>query len=249
MKKKMQAVIELCTREETPAEEIAGKYHANRATLYSWKNKLSAGKEMKLADYCNTGNLEKDNEQLKAENERLKRENFQLQLMNDILTEAAKVLKKDQGINLKTLSNKEKMLVIDTLRPKYQLKILLIAMNMAKSSYCYQKSVKDYDKYSEERKKVVEIFRKSKSKYGSRRIHIEYCKTGYILSERVIRKLMREENLHVISVKMKKYSSYKGEISPAVPNLVKRNFHADKPNKLWLTDITEFHIEVIFSRR
>lgn len=240
--KKMQAVIELCTREETPAEEIAGKYHANRATLYSWKNKLSAGKEMKLPDYCNTGNLEKDNEQLKAENERLKRENFQLQLMNDILTEASKVLKKDQGISLKTLSNKEKMLVIDTLRPKYQLKILLIAMNMAKSSYCYQKSVKDYDKYSEERIKVVEIFRKNKSKYGSRRVHIEYCKTGYILSERVIRKLMREENLHVISVKMKKYSSYKGEISPAVPNLVKRNFHADKPNKLWLTDITEFHI-------
>jgi len=239
---KIKAVIELTTRENTSAGKISEKYNANRATLYSWKNKLSTGKELKLPDKCNTGNLEEDNAQLKAENERLKRENFQLQLMNDILTEAAKVLKKDQGISLETLTNREKVLVIDTLRTKYQLKVLLLAMNMAKSSYCYQESVKDYDKYSEERKKIVEIFKNNKSKYGSRRLHIEYCKNGDVLSERVIRRLMHEENLHVISVKMKKYNSYKGEISPAVPNLVKRNFHAEKPNKLWLTDITEFHI-------
>lgn len=53
---------------------------------------------------------------------------------------------------------------------------------------------------------------------------------------------MREESMVVPFVKMKKYSSYVGEVTPAVPNLVKRNFHADAPYKLWLTDITEFHI-------
>lgn|SRR5699024_7796581 len=36
------------------------------------------------------------------------------------------------------------------------------------------------------------------------------------------------------------YSSYAGETTAAPPNLVKRNFHADKPSTLWLTDITEF---------
>lgn len=46
----------------------------------------------------------------------------------------------------------------------------------------------------------------------------------------------------VYFVKRKKYSSYLGEISPAVPNVIGRNFHADKPNLKWLTDITEFHI-------
>lgn len=39
-----------------------------------------------------------------------------------------------------------------------------------------------------------------------------------------------------------KYSSYAGEISPAIPNLVNRDFHADAPNTKWLTDITEFSI-------
>jgi transposase InsO family protein len=53
---------------------------------------------------------------------------------------------------------------------------------------------------------------------------------------------MKEEGLVVHSVKRKKYSSYQGEISPAVENVVARDFHADHPNEKWLTDITEFHI-------
>lgn len=240
--KKLQAVVELSTRDKVSAEKVAEKYHVDRTTLYFWKSKMTTGKEIKLPDNCNTGNLEKDNEQLKLENERLRQENIQLQLMNDILTEAAKVIKKDQGINLATLTNREKMVVIDTLRTRYLLKTLLKALNMPKSSYCYQESRKGIDKYSEVRKEIQKIFYDNKSRFGSRRIYIEYCKNGKILSERVIRRLMKEEQLHVINVKMKKYCSYKGEISPAVPNLVQRKFHSDKPNKLWLTDITEFHI-------
>lgn len=53
---------------------------------------------------------------------------------------------------------------------------------------------------------------------------------------------MKEENLVVKTIKKKKYNSYMGEISPAVDNLIKRDFHSDKPNAKWLTDITEFHI-------
>lgn len=53
---------------------------------------------------------------------------------------------------------------------------------------------------------------------------------------------MQEENLVVYHKRRRKYSSYVGEISPAVPNIVIRNFHADKPNEKWLTDITEFAI-------
>ena len=44
--------------------------------------------------------------------------------------------------------------------------------------------------------------------------------------------------------KRKKYSSYVGEITPAQPNLLNRNFKAEKPNEKWLTDITEFKIPV-----
>jgi len=53
---------------------------------------------------------------------------------------------------------------------------------------------------------------------------------------------MREEGLSVAAISRKKYSSYKGEISPKIPNLLQRNFHAEMPNKKWLTDITEFRL-------
>lgn len=39
-----------------------------------------------------------------------------------------------------------------------------------------------------------------------------------------------------------KYSSYKGEITPEVDNIINRDFHAEQPNTKWLTDITEFAI-------
>lgn len=38
----------------------------------------------------------------------------------------------------------------------------------------------------------------------------------------------------------KKYCSYKGEITDAPKDLVKHNFSARLPDKLWLTDMTEF---------
>lgn len=42
--------------------------------------------------------------------------------------------------------------------------------------------------------------------------------------------------------KKKKYSSYLGEISPSVDNIINRDFHSEKPNEKLLTDITEFSI-------
>lgn len=62
------------------------------------------------------------------------------------------------------------------------------------------------------------------------------------MSEKVVSRLMQEEDCEAKRSKRRKYCSYKGEISDAPENLVRHNFHTDRPNKLWLTDITEFAI-------
>ena len=41
---------------------------------------------------------------------------------------------------------------------------------------------------------------------------------------------------------MKKYKSYKGKVGKTAPNILDRNFRAEKPNEKWVTDITEFKI-------
>lgn len=43
-------------------------------------------------------------------------------------------------------------------------------------------------------------------------------------------------------VRAKKYRSYKGEVGKVAPNLLERNFEAQKPNQKWVTDVTEFHL-------
>jgi hypothetical protein len=53
---------------------------------------------------------------------------------------------------------------------------------------------------------------------------------------------MSENQLIIHGKKKRRYNSYLGEISPAVPNLLARDFHADKPNEKWVTDLTEFQI-------
>ena len=133
--------------------------------------------------------------------------------------------------------------MIGALRNKYKLHELLEIFHMAKSSYCYQQAaLAAPDKYNEVRKKIRSVFDDSSCRYGYRRIHSSLKTEDITISEKVIRRIMQEDKLIVPNVKRRKYNSYKGEITPAVPNVIERDFHAEQPNTKWLTDITEFHI-------
>lgn len=46
----------------------------------------------------------------------------------------------------------------------------------------------------------------------------------------------------ICHVRMKKYRSYKGEVRKVAPNLLNRDFHSEKPNQKWGTDVTEFSL-------
>ena len=56
---------------------------------------------------------------------------------------------------------------------------------------------------------------------------------------------MRQEGLLCTKFKTRsrKYSSYKGQVGKVASNVVNRNFKASRPNRLWLTDITEFRVK------
>lgn len=116
-------------------------------------------------------------------------------------------------------------------------------LNLSKSSYCYQaQCIKREDKYKELREKIKALFVRNKERYGYRRIHCLLKRDGIIVSEKVVRRIMNDEQLIVKTTKKRRYNSYKGEISPEVENVINRDFSAPQPNQKWLTDITEFHI-------
>ncbi|MCI1750791.1 MAG: IS3 family transposase [Megasphaera cerevisiae] len=99
------------------------------------------------------------------------------------------------------------------------------------------------DKYEALRYHIQALFAKNSERYGYRRIHGGLARECIHISEKIVRKIMSECGLIVKSKrKNKKYNSYKGEITPAVPNVIARAIHAGAPNRKWLTDITEFAI-------
>ena len=171
---KRQAVVDLCSREGT-AEEIAQKYGADRASIYAWKRQLlgeentTMSKNKSSLESINTNlqasdtietlseeikKLKKQNDKLRQDKAKLLEQTAQLekdkyrkQLELDVLEKAVEIIKKEQGISILTLTNREKAIVIDALRDQYSLKELLLLLQMAKSSYCYQVKAMKKDKY------------------------------------------------------------------------------------------------------
>ena len=179
-----------------------------------------------------------------AENiEDLKEKMLDMQMEIDILKETINVLKKDPGVDQTALRNREKAVIIGALKNKYSLPKLCHKLEISRSSYYYQEaSLRADDKYCELRSRIIKLFQGNRCVYGYRKIHQLLRQKGTIVSEKIVRRIMKEESLVVKMRRRRKYNSYQGELSVAPKNLVNRDFHADKPNEKWLTDIIEFSI-------
>lgn len=76
---------------------------------------------------------------------------------------------------------------------------------------------------------------------GYRRITLALSNRGHIINHKTVLRLMRQLGLYC-RVRMKRYSSYRGEIGQTAPDLMQRDFYAEKLNEKWVTDVTEFHL-------
>jgi len=97
------------------------------------------------------------------------------------------------------------------------------------------------DKYETAKAEITVIYHENKGRYGYRRITAELHSRKIRLNHKTVQRLMKQLGL-VCRVRMKKYRSYKGEVGKTAPNLLQRDFHADKPNQKWATDVTEFSL-------
>lgn len=239
---RVKAVEALYQRKDS-AQKIAENYHVSRERLYTWKDDLFGRQFPAKGTVFKKPNTISNTTSNISEVGKLQQQIHELELQNDILVQVNDLLKKDLGIDYHHLTNYEKMIVINALRSKYTLKELLDLLEIAKSSYFYQLKVQGReDKYKEVRPRLKLIFKQNYSCYGYRRLKGELADEGVNISEKVVRRLMDEERIVVKVTKRQKYNSYAGELTPAVPNLLKRNFKAVRPNTKWLTDISEFII-------
>jgi len=131
---------------------------------------------------------------------------------------------------------------VTELRQKHKLDVLLDVAGLAHATYYYHlKRLTNQDKYGDIKGQIVLIYTENKGRTGYRRITMELHNRGYTINHKTVQKLMKALGI-ICRVRMKKYHSYKGEIGKIAPNLLERNFKANKPNQKWVTDITEFSL-------
>ena len=132
--------------------------------------------------------------------------------------------------------------MVQKLRRKYSLPLLLEIAQLPRATFYYHvKRMQKADKYAEAKAEISTIYHKNKGRYGYRRITAALHNNGIHLNHKTVQRLMKELGL-VCRVRVKKYRSYKGEVGKIAPNLLNRDFHAEKPNQKWVTDVTEFSL-------
>ena len=113
---------------------------------------------------------------------------------------------------------------------------------MARSTFYYHlKALKRTDRYEEEKKRICEIFHESKGRYGYRRITMQLHNEGIAINHKTVERLMKEQGLRCL-IRKKRYRSYKGTIGKIAPNILNRDFKADRPYQKLVTDVSQIAI-------
>ena len=128
------------------------------------------------------------------------------------------------------------------LRHEFKISLLIEVSGLPRSTYYYYaKRRTEPDKYSEIKEEITAIYTENRGRVGYRRITLELHNRGYRINHKTVQRLMKELGI-TCCVRMKKYHSYKGEVGKIAPDLLERNFEAEKPNQKWVTDVTEFSL-------
>ena len=89
--------------------------------------------------------------------------------------------------------------------------------------------------------KIARIHRESRETYGAPRVHFELRMLGVRCARKRVARLMREAGLFGCGGRRRKARTSlrsRTERTPPAPDLVKRNFTPEAPDRLWVADIT-----------
>jgi putative transposase len=87
-------------------------------------------------------------------------------------------------------------------------------------------------------KRIHAIHKRSKGTYGAPRIHAELAEAGVRVGRKRVARLMRVERLRGVSRRKAPHTTQRKPGARPAPDLVKRNFTASGPDRLWVADIT-----------
>lgn len=133
-----------------------------------------------------------------------------------------------------------KYLVIYRHKDKYSISEMCKFFSVSRSGYYdYLKRMDIPAKDLPLAEKIRECQANCGQTYGYRRVHIWLERNGIHHNPKTILRVMQKYGLLSV-VRRKKYRNY-STVLHKYPNLLNRDFHADKPNQKWVTDISYIH--------
>ena len=85
---------------------------------------------------------------------------------------------------------------------------------------------------------IVAVHAKSRSTYGSPRVHAELQSKGLSVSRKRVERIMREEGIKARQKRRFRRTTDSKHTHPIAPNVLEREFATEAPNKVWVTDVT-----------
>ncbi|MED1953686.1 IS3 family transposase [Brevibacillus centrosporus] len=148
--------------------------------------------------------------------------------------------------NLETGGVKGKYAIIEEASVNYPVMQLCNLLGVWRSAYYRYLERKKMNVDGEIKEQIKEIYIQRERKFGYRRIQGELMRQyGRLVNHKKVLRLMQELGIRsIIRAKRPYFNTYQAMRSDGrlAPNLLKREFTAEKPNQKWVTDVTQYRV-------
>ena len=130
---------------------------------------------------------------------------------------------------------------IDAEKANHPVAVLCSALGVSRSGFYDWRARGPSQRSVRDRRLVSHIraaHKRSRGTYGRPRMQAELAEQGIDVGQRRIGRLMRSEGLAGVPRKRFRVTTTADERCQASPNLLNREFSAERPNQAWVTDIT-----------
>ncbi|MFL5251420.1 MAG: IS3 family transposase [Rhodopila sp.] len=222
--------IALLASSGRPLIQIAGELGISPSMLRNWRNRSTAGPAGSAPHPIVASPSVPDPA---AEISRLRRENDRLRMERDILKKTVANLLGSAEMRFR---------LIEDQRDVWPVRVMCDALSVSPSSYYAWRSRPESARKIANRELLVDIRRvhaQHRERYGAPRIHAELRAEGRTASRKRVERIMRRHGIRARGPRRYRVCTTDSKHSlPIAANLLDRNFVAEKPDQVWLADIT-----------
>lgn len=130
---------------------------------------------------------------------------------------------------------------IETHRADFEIQVMCRVLKVSRSGYYAWREQVESDRAKKDAQlwlAIEKVHQQTHHIYGYRRVREALIRLGLQVGRRRVARLMRQHHCRGRQFRRYVTTTKPGRRLPEVPDLVQRHFQADRPNQIWVTDIT-----------